>query len=78
MDRGEEIFVEQRGYSLLDMMFGEDDRLNLTENTQPAVFLSSAALFDRLHAKGFEPDCFIGHSVGEYTALFCSGDAKFR
>ena len=77
MDRGEEIFVEQRGYSLLDMMFGEDDRLNLTENTQPAVFLSSAALFDRLHAKGFEPDCFIGHSVGEYTALFCSGMLNF-
>ncbi len=77
MDRGEEIFVEQRGYSLLDMMFGEDDRLNQTENTQPAVFLSSAALFDRLHANGFEPDCFIGHSVGEYTALFCSGMLNF-
>ena len=77
MDRGEEIFVEQRGYSLLDMMFGEDNRLNLTENTQPAVFLSSAALFDRLHAGGFEPDCFIGHSVGEYTALFCSGMLNF-
>ncbi len=77
MDRGEEIFVEQRGYSLLEMMFGEDDRLNLTENTQPAVFLSSAALFDRLHAGGFEPDCFIGHSVGEYTALFCSGMLNF-
>ncbi|SMC72894.1 malonyl CoA-acyl carrier protein transacylase [Desulfocicer vacuolatum DSM 3385] len=77
MDRGEEIFVEQRGYSLLEMMFGEDNRLNLTENTQPAVFLSSAALFDRLHARGFEPDFFIGHSVGEYTALFCSGMLNF-
>ncbi len=77
LDRGEEIFVEQRGYSLLDMMFGEDNRLNLTENTQPAVFLSSAALFDRLHAGGFEPDFFIGHSVGEYTALFCSGMLNF-
>ncbi len=77
MDRGEEIFTEQRGYSLLEMMFGDDNRLNLTENTQPAVFLSSAALFDRLHANGFEPDCFIGHSVGEYTALFCSGMLNF-
>ncbi len=77
MERGEEIFMEQRGYSLLDMMFGDDNRLNLTENTQPAVFLSSAALFDRLHARGFEPDFFIGHSVGEYTALFCSGMLNF-
>ncbi|SLM28414.1 putative (Acyl-carrier-protein) S-malonyltransferase [Desulfamplus magnetovallimortis] len=77
MERGEEIFMEQRGYSLLKIMFNEDQRLNLTENTQPAVFLSSAALFERLSTRGFNPDCFIGHSVGEYTALFCSGMLDF-
>ena len=77
MDRGEEIFVAQRGYSLLEMMFGDDPLLNQTENTQPAIFLSSAALFDQLQAQGFEPDYFIGHSVGEYTALFCSGMLGF-
>ncbi len=77
MKRGEEIFVQARGYSLLELMFWEDQRLNLTENTQPAVFLSSAALFDRLGSDGFNPDCFIGHSVGEYTALFCSGMLNF-
>ncbi len=77
MERGEEIFVETRGYSLLDMMFNDNKDINLTENTQPAVFLSSAALFDRLYARGFSPDLFIGHSVGEYTALFCSGMLNF-
>jgi malonyl CoA-acyl carrier protein transacylase len=77
MDQGEEIFVKERGYSLLEIMFGNDKRLNLTENTQPAVFLSSAALFERLSAQGFSPDLFIGHSVGEYTALFCSGMLNF-
>ncbi|MFO7886217.1 MAG: SDR family NAD(P)-dependent oxidoreductase [Desulfobacteraceae bacterium] len=77
LDRGEALFVETRGYSLLNIMFNPDERLNLTENTQPAVFLSSAALFDKLNAGGFSPDFFIGHSIGEYTALFCSGMLDF-
>ncbi|MFH1154354.1 MAG: SDR family NAD(P)-dependent oxidoreductase [Pseudomonadota bacterium] len=77
MLRGEEIFKAIRGYSLLDIMFGNDKRLDLTENTQCAVFLSSAAIHDRLQAQGFNPDFFIGHSVGEYTALFCSGMLGF-
>lgn len=77
MKKGEEIFVEQRGYSLLDMMFGTDDAINSTQNTQPAVFLSSAAIYSRLSQEGFSPDYFIGHSVGEYTALFCSGMLSF-
>ncbi len=77
MDKGEEIFKAKRGYSLLDMMFSDNPDLNLTENTQPAVFLSSAAIFDRLHAEGFSPDYFIGHSVGEYTALYCNGMIDF-
>ena len=77
MERGEAIFKEARGYSLLDMMFGSDDAINSTQNTQPAVFLSSAAVFSRLSRDGFSPDYFIGHSVGEYTALFCSGIIGF-
>ncbi|MGD8242478.1 MAG: beta-ketoacyl synthase N-terminal-like domain-containing protein, partial [Desulfobacterales bacterium] len=77
LDEGERIFQEMRGYSLLEIMFGEDPRLNLTENTQPAVFLSSAALFRYLQARGLAPDLFIGHSVGEYGALFCAGLLDF-
>ena len=77
MEKGEQIFVEQRGYSLLDMMFGTDDAINSTQNTQPAVFLSSAAIYSRLSQEGFSPDYFIGHSVGEYTALFCSKMLSF-
>jgi len=78
MEKGEEIFVNQRGYSLLDMMFGSDEAINSTQNTQPAVFLSSAAVYSRLSQEGFSPDYFIGHSVGEYTALFCSGMLGFE
>ncbi|MCP4723066.1 MAG: acyltransferase domain-containing protein, partial [Desulfobacteraceae bacterium] len=78
MEKGEAIFRELRGYSLLDMMFKEDDQLNSTQNTQPAVFLSSASICSRLALEGFSPDYFIGHSVGEYTALFCSGMLGFE
>ncbi|MDJ0876304.1 MAG: beta-ketoacyl synthase N-terminal-like domain-containing protein, partial [Desulfobacterales bacterium] len=78
MDTGERIFKEMRGYSLLEIMFGESRQLNLTENTQPAVFLSSAALFRYLEARGLAPDLFIGHSVGEYGALFCAGLLDFE
>ncbi len=77
MEQGESIFRQKRGYSLLDIMFGDNSSLNLTENTQPAIFLSSAAIFQSLHEKGFEPDAYIGHSVGEYTALFCAGMLGF-
>ncbi len=77
MDQGEKIFQAKRGYSLLDMMFKDNPDLNLTQNTQPAIFLSSAAIFDRLHSEGFSPDYFIGHSVGEYTALYCNGMIGF-
>lgn len=77
MARGEKIFREERGCSLLDMMFGADNSIHSTQNTQPAVFLSSAAVYSRLAQEGFSPDYFIGHSVGEYTALFCSGMLSF-
>ncbi len=78
MERGETIFREARGYSLLEMMFGDNKALNSTENTQPAVFLSSAAIYSYLEKKGFSPDYMIGHSVGEFTALYCSGILGFE
>jgi acyl transferase domain-containing protein/NAD(P)H-dependent flavin oxidoreductase YrpB (nitropropane dioxygenase family)/acyl carrier protein/NAD(P)-dependent dehydrogenase (short-subunit alcohol dehydrogenase family) len=78
LDKGDDIFFKIRGYSLLDLMFGDDNALNSTQNTQPAVFLSSAAICSRLGLEGFSPDYFIGHSVGEYTALFCSGMLGFE
>lgn len=77
MDKAEAVFTTIRGYSLLEIMFADDDRKNLTENTQPAVFLSTAAIFSYLKTRGFIPDVFIGHSVGEFSALYCSGLLSF-
>lgn len=59
------------GFSLSEIMFnGPEDVLRQTENTQPAIFLHSIALFDTL---GTSADAVAGHSLGEFTALTASG-----
>ena len=60
---------------------GPKEELNLTENTQPAIFLVGYSIFQLLK-KEFEIDLnkakfFAGHSLGEYTALACSGALDF-
>ena len=57
---------------------GPKDQLDLTENTQPAIFLVGYSIFQLLK-KEFKLDLnkanfFAGHSLGEYTAL-ASADA---
>ena len=50
---------------------GSAEDLQLTENTQPAIFAVSAAALRTMEAEGFpEPDFVAGHSLGEYSALF--------
>ena len=61
---------------------GPNDRLNLTEYTQPAIFLVSFSIFEVLK-KEFQINLnkakyFAGHSLGEYTALTCSGVMSFE
>ena len=55
------------------ILTGPKDQLDLTENTQPAIFLVGYSIFQLLK-KEFELDLnkanfFAGHSLGEYTAL---------
>ena len=61
---------------------GPSDKLNLTENTQPAIFLVSYSIFQVLKNE-FKINLnkakyFAGHSLGEYTALTCSGVISFE
>ncbi|MBN1500070.1 MAG: acyltransferase domain-containing protein [Spirochaetes bacterium] len=78
LDQGEAVFKAERGYSLLDLMFGTDaEKLNLTENTQPSIFLSSAAIYTYLKSKGLKSSTMIGHSLGEISALFAAGVMSF-
>ena len=61
---------------------GPDNKLNLTENTQPAIFLTSYAIFTVAKKEfgfNFDKANFIaGHSLGEYSALCCYGALKFE
>ncbi|MEO0356556.1 MAG: ACP S-malonyltransferase, partial [Cyanobacteria bacterium P01_A01_bin.3] len=48
------------------------DRLKQTSYTQPALFLVSALLADALKTDR-QPTAVAGHSLGEYSALYCAG-----
>ena len=60
---------------------GPKEKLDLTENTQPAIFLVSYSIF-QLIKKEFNIDLnkanfFAGHSLGEYSALASAGALSF-
>jgi len=57
---------------------GPEEKLKLTENTQPAILTMSTAVFRVLEAKGIQPDFVAGHSLGEYSALVAAGAMKLR
>lgn len=63
-------------FDLKSILFeGPQDLLTQTENTQPAIFLHSVALYSTLHSN---PDMVAGHSLGEFSALVASGAVKFE
>ena len=70
------------GFSLSNLILnGPKDDLDLTENTQPAIFLISYSIF-RLIKEEFNIDLnkaifFAGHSLGEYSALASAGVLSF-
>ena len=61
---------------------GPEDKLNLTENTQPAIFLTSYSIFNVAKKEfgiNFDNAQYIaGHSLGEYSALCCFGALGFE
>ena len=69
-------------FDLTKLIFeGPKNDLDLTINTQPAIFLISYSIFKvikeehniNLHEGSF----FAGHSLGEYSALACAGNLNF-
>ncbi len=63
------------GYSISTLCFeGPEDRLKLTENTQPAILAVSCALHAVLEEHGAaRRDLVAGHSLGEYSAIVSVG-----
>jgi [acyl-carrier-protein] S-malonyltransferase len=56
---------------------GPEDRLTLTENTQPAILAVSTAAARLLASRGFAPAFVAGHSLGEYSANVAAGTFAF-
>lgn len=66
------------GYDMAELCFTENERLNQTEYTQPAILTVSTAFWRLLDAQGIEADAVAGLSLGEYTALVASGALDFQ
>ena len=71
------------GYSLSDIILnGPESELKLTKNTQPAIMVLGVSIFNvlknysNLNLNSF--NFFAGHSLGEYTALVCSGSLSLE
>ena len=73
-----EQITDELGFDLIDIMLnGPEEKLKLTEYTQPAIVLHSYLQFkelkNELDQKGIKISHVMGHSVGEYAALVAAG-----
>ena len=74
---------EALGYKLSELCFeGPEEKLKLTEITQPAILTASVAAWrvlkeKALQEKGLRPDFVAGHSLGEYSAHVAAGTLTF-
>ena len=66
------------GIDFEELLFTQNDKLDKTEFTQPAIVLNSLMSYltfsERIKAK---PEFSLGHSLGEFTALAVSGAFSF-
>ncbi|OTP09465.1 malonyl CoA-acyl carrier protein transacylase [Enterococcus sp. 10A9_DIV0425] len=65
------------GYDMATLCFVENDQLNQTQYTQPAILTVSIAFYRLLKEHGISPAAVLGLSLGEYSALVASGALSF-
>jgi trans-AT polyketide synthase/acyltransferase/oxidoreductase domain-containing protein len=67
------------GYSIVELCLQDpDNRLRLTEYTQPALYVVNALAYYSWQEAGALPDVLAGHSLGEYSALLAAGCFDFE
>ena len=74
---------DELGYSISKIILdGPKEDLDLTENTQPAIFLASYSIFKMIINESNisleDAKYFAGHSLGEYSALAASESIDFK
>ncbi len=75
-DRAEQILKD---CSIKALCFDADEEeLKKTENTQPALYTASYAIYRVLTESGYEGHVCAGHSLGEYTAITAAGYMNFE
>jgi len=76
-----DIFIEASDALDLDLwklVQEDEDALNQTENTQPAMLAAGYATYKVLSSEvDLSPICMAGHSLGEYTALVAANSLNF-
>ena len=68
-DRASELLC----FSVSELCFEKNDRLDLTEYTQAAMVTTSIAMLRVMEERGFRADVAAGLSLGEYCALTAAG-----
>jgi [acyl-carrier-protein] S-malonyltransferase len=66
------------GWSVLNLVQQEDDKLSNTLYTQPCLYVVESILVDVLRQHGQQPQVVAGHSLGEYVALYTAGVFDFE
>ena len=75
-ETGKKIFDKASGllgFSMPELCFEKNDRLDITEYTQAAMVTAGIAMMRVLEEKGIQPDVAAGLSLGEYCALAAAG-----
>ncbi|MGT2908054.1 ACP S-malonyltransferase [Streptococcus dentiloxodontae] len=66
------------GYDLRALIDNDEEKLNQTRYTQPAILTTSVAIYRLLAENGYTPDIVAGLSLGEYSALVAAGALSFE
>lgn len=66
------------GYDVRALIDQDEEKLNQTRYTQPAILTTSLAIYRLLAEKGIQPDMVAGLSLGEYSALVAAGALDFK
>ncbi len=76
LDRCDQLLLQQRGVSLLDVMFGRNGTDGLLDEQawcQPAIYSLECALVALWESVGVRPGVVVGHSLGEIAAAQTAG-----